>query len=174
MFMFGCLPGVLVIGLAKDIGIDMVNLTPVVAANAVGLIALFNAGGRLAWGTLSDKFGRVRVVTMMFATRSYSVTADYIKIHLVGGSFSVLMNEIESINRINWLSTVTGFRFGFGGFGEYFGLFYFSKLGKVTAFVTNRNDLVLIERRDGKKLLISPERPDEFVDFVRNAREQQT
>ena len=53
-------------------------------------------------------------VTLMFATRSYSVTADYVKIHLVGGSFSVLMNEIESINRIHWLSTVTGFRFGFG------------------------------------------------------------
>lgn len=56
-FMFGCMPGLLVIGLAKDIGIEMAKLDPMVAANAVALIALFNAGGRLAWGTISDKIG---------------------------------------------------------------------------------------------------------------------
>lgn len=66
MFMFGCMPGLLVISLAKDIGIEMVKLTPVTAAHAVGLIALFNAGGRLVWGTISDKLGCVKVVTMMF------------------------------------------------------------------------------------------------------------
>lgn len=67
MFLVGCMPGLLVIGLAKDIGIEMAKLEPAVAANAVGLIALFNAGGRLAWGTISDKLGRIQVVLIMFA-----------------------------------------------------------------------------------------------------------
>lgn len=111
-------------------------------------------------------------VTIMFATRSYSVTKEYVEIHLVGSSFSVCMDEIEAVNRIHWLRTFSGYRLGFGGFGEYFGLFWFSRLGKVTAFVTNRHDLVLIEKRNGKKLLISPEQPDEFVDFVRNAKKK--
>jgi OFA family oxalate/formate antiporter-like MFS transporter len=66
MFLVGCMPGLLVIGLAKDIGIEMAKLEPAVAANAVGLIALFNAGGRLAWGTISDKLGRIQVVLIMF------------------------------------------------------------------------------------------------------------
>lgn len=114
----------------------------------------------------------VGFVTIMFATRSYSVTKGYVEIHLVGSSFSVCMDKIEAVNRIHWLSTFFCFRFGFGGFGEYFGLFWFSRLGKVTAFVTNRHDLVLIEKRNGKKLLISPAQPDEFVDLVRNAKEQ--
>lgn len=66
MFLVGCMPGLLVIGLAKDIGIEMAALDPAVAANSVGLIALFNAGGRLAWGTISDKLGRIQVVLIMF------------------------------------------------------------------------------------------------------------
>lgn len=65
-YMFACMPGLLVIGLAKDIGTELVMLDPLVAANAVALIALFNAGGRLLWGTVSDVLGRVRVVTIMF------------------------------------------------------------------------------------------------------------
>jgi OFA family oxalate/formate antiporter-like MFS transporter len=65
-YMFACMPGLLVIGLAKDIGTELVMLDPLVAANAVALIALFNAGGRLVWGTVSDILGRVRVVSIMF------------------------------------------------------------------------------------------------------------
>ena len=114
----------------------------------------------------------VGFVTIMFATRSYSVTKGYVKIHLVGSNLSVGMDEIEAVNRIHWLSIFFGFRLGFGGFGEYFGLFWFSRLGKVTVFVTNTRDLVLIEKRDGKKLLISPAQPDEFVDLVRNAKKK--
>ncbi len=109
----------------------------------------------------------------MFATRHYSVMKDCIKIHLVGGSFSVFIPEIERINRIHWLSLLFGLRgFGFGGFGECFGLVWFKRLGMVTAFVTNRKNLVLIEKKNGKKLLISPEHPDEFIKTVLNAKQQ--
>ena len=66
MFLLGTMPGLLVIGLAKDIGIEMVSLEAVVAAQAVVFIALFNAGGRLIWGMLSDKFGRLPVISSMF------------------------------------------------------------------------------------------------------------
>lgn len=67
MFLVGCMPGLLVIGLAKDIGVEMAKLEPAVAASAVGLIALFNAGGRLAWGMISDKIGGIQVILIMFA-----------------------------------------------------------------------------------------------------------
>ncbi|MBI9012554.1 MAG: OFA family MFS transporter [Clostridiales bacterium] len=113
MYMFGCMPGLLVIGLAKDIGIELANLSPVTAANAVGLIALFNAGGRLAWGTISDKLGRIRVVTMMFALTAVSLIA---------------MSTL-TLNFTLFFICLAGIAFSYGGFlavfptitGEFFG-----------------------------------------------------
>ena len=64
MYLVASMPGLLVIGLAKDIGVDMVGLSAGAAGAAVGIIALFNAGGRLIWGTLSDRFGRDRVAAV--------------------------------------------------------------------------------------------------------------
>jgi len=113
MYMFGCMPGLLVIGLAKDIGIEMVKLTPVTAANAVGLIALFNAGGRLAWGTISDKLGRVKVVTMMFI-----MTAA-----------ALLVMSLVQLNYVTFFLCLAAIAFSYGGFlavfptitGQFFG-----------------------------------------------------
>jgi hypothetical protein len=111
-------------------------------------------------------------VTILFTTRRYSVMKECVKIHLVGCSFSVFIPEIENINRIHWLSTFFGFRVGFGGIGECSGIVFFPSLGMVTTFITNRKNLVLIEKQDGKKLLISPEHPDEFIKTVINLKEQ--
>jgi len=114
MFMLGCMPGLLVIGLAKDIGIEMVGLDPIVAANAVALIALFNAGGRLAWGTISDKIGRVEVVLIMFVITAVSLIA-----------LSVL-----PLNLVLFFICLAGIACSFGGFlalfpiitGEFYGI----------------------------------------------------
>lgn len=114
MFMLGCMPGLLVIGLAKDIGIEMVGLDPMVAANAVALIALFNAGGRLAWGTISDKIGRVEVVLIMFVLTAVSLVA-----------LAVL-----PLNLVLFFVCLAGIACSFGGFlalfptitGEFFGI----------------------------------------------------
>lgn len=58
MYLFGCTAGLMVIGLAKDIGVSLVQLDVATAANAVVIIAVFNALGRIVWGSLSDKLGR--------------------------------------------------------------------------------------------------------------------
>jgi len=114
MYMFGCMPGLLVIGLAKDIGVEMVKLTPAVAANGVAIIALFNAGGRLAWGAISDKLGKKQVVLYMFIMTAASLVA-----------LSTL-----SLNFPLFVLCLAGIAFSYGGFlavfptitGEYFGL----------------------------------------------------
>ncbi|MBM7614929.1 L-lactate MFS transporter [Alkaliphilus hydrothermalis] len=114
MFLFGCMSGLLVIGLAKDIGIKLAGLDATTAANAVAMIALFNAGGRLIWGTLSDKLGRIKVVTMMFIITAVSMVA-----------MSVL-----TLNFVTFFAALAGIAFCFGGFlavfptitGEYFGI----------------------------------------------------
>ncbi|PAB56517.1 MFS transporter [Anaeromicrobium sediminis] len=114
MYLFGCMSGLLVIGLAKDIGIQLAGLEASVAANAVAMIALFNTGGRLIWGTLSDKLGRIRVVTMMFI-----ITA-----------ISMITMSVVTLKYITFFACLAGIAFCFGGFlavfptitGEFFGI----------------------------------------------------
>lgn len=73
IYLTGTITGLLVIGLARDIGIDVAGLAPAVAANAVALAAIFNAVGRITWGILSDKFGRLRVISIMFVLTAIAV-----------------------------------------------------------------------------------------------------
>lgn len=114
MFLFGCVSGLLVIGLAKDIGVQLAGLKPDVAANAVAMIALFNAGGRLIWGTLSDKLGRIKVVLLMFVITSVCMLAM----------------SIISLSFVTFFACLSGIAFCFGGFlavfptitGDFYGI----------------------------------------------------
>lgn len=65
MFVFGAAAGLLVIGILKPYGIYN-GLSTAAAANAVGVLALFNGAGRIVWGTASDKIGRKNAMTLMF------------------------------------------------------------------------------------------------------------
>lgn len=73
IYLTGTITGLLVIGLAKDIGMDVAGLAPEIAANAVALAAIFNALGRITWGILSDKLGRLRVISVMFGLTAVAV-----------------------------------------------------------------------------------------------------
>jgi OFA family oxalate/formate antiporter-like MFS transporter len=64
MFLTACMSGLYVIGVAKDIGENMVNLNAQTAASAVTIIAIANLSGRLVLGVLSDKVARIRVITL--------------------------------------------------------------------------------------------------------------
>lgn len=65
MFMFGAAAGLMVIGNLKPFGIFS-GLSAIVAGSAVGILALFNGGGRIIWGTASDKLGRSKSMALMF------------------------------------------------------------------------------------------------------------
>lgn len=114
MFLFGSMSGLLIIGLAKDIGIQLAKLDIASAANAVALIAIFNASGRLIWGTLSDKLGRIKVIFIMFI-----ITA-----------ITMIALSIISLNIVTYFICLGAIAFCFGGFlavfptitGEFYGL----------------------------------------------------
>lgn len=65
MFMFGAIAGLLVIGILKPYGLYS-GLSAAAAANAVGILALFNGAGRIVWGMISDAIGRKNAMTAMF------------------------------------------------------------------------------------------------------------
>ena len=62
----GVFAGILVNGMAKPIAIELANLDSAQATRAVMLFALCSAGGRVLWGFLSDKFGRLLMVGAAF------------------------------------------------------------------------------------------------------------
>lgn len=67
MFLFGSVSGLMVISFAVDIGVDLANLSLEQAGNAVMVIALFNATGRIVLGKLSDRFGRKNTLVAIYA-----------------------------------------------------------------------------------------------------------
>lgn len=65
MFVSGAIAGLLVIGILKPYGLHS-GLSPAAAANAVGILALFNGAGRIVWGMASDRMGRQNAMILMF------------------------------------------------------------------------------------------------------------
>jgi len=60
------MPGLLVIGLAANIGKGPAGLSPAKAAGVVSIVAIFNGLGRLASGKLADKLGALSVYRFMY------------------------------------------------------------------------------------------------------------
>ncbi|MGE5373275.1 MAG: OFA family MFS transporter [Solirubrobacterales bacterium] len=98
MYLFAAMAGLMVISYAKDIGLYLANLytTPelvAAAANAVTMIAIFNALGRIIWGTVSDKIGRKTTLTAMFLLAALAMFGMS-KIAMGYGSFLALCSVI--------------------------------------------------------------------------------
>lgn len=114
MFFTACMSGLYLIGVVKDIGVQLASLSPAVAANAVAMVAIFNTTGRIILGALSDKVGRLKVV--MFGLTVTAVAVFVMSfVHLSYGIF---------------FACVAGIAFCFGGnitvfpaiVGDFFGL----------------------------------------------------
>lgn len=93
IYLFGCMAGLMIIGLATDIGVKLAKLDIATAANAVVMVSLFNAAGRIIWGTLSDKLGRVNSLVIMYilaAVAMFGLSA----IEITYASFLVLCSLV--------------------------------------------------------------------------------
>lgn len=100
MFLFGSISGLLVISFAVDIGVDLVGLDVEKAANAVMVIALFNAVGRIVLGNISDRFGRLNTLMAI-----YGITASI-----------MFYMSMGSMNYPMFLISVSLIGFCFGGY----------------------------------------------------------
>lgn len=74
IFFTACMSGLYLIGIVKDIGVSLANLDVATAANAVALVAIFNTIGRIILGALSDKVGRIKVVSGTLVVTAAAVT----------------------------------------------------------------------------------------------------
>ncbi|MGE5423664.1 MAG: OFA family MFS transporter [Ignavibacteriales bacterium] len=98
MYLFGAMAGLMIISYANDIGLYMAGLYQdsgliAKAANAVVMIAIFNALGRVGWGVISDKIGRKITLTLIFVLAALAMFG-LAKMDLGYGSFLGLCSVI--------------------------------------------------------------------------------
>ena len=66
IYFIGAAAGLMIIGQAVPIGVEVAKLDKAVAAGGLGIMALLNGLGRLFWGGVSDKLGRTKTVITCF------------------------------------------------------------------------------------------------------------
>ncbi|MCL2070252.1 MAG: MFS transporter [Treponema sp.] len=65
-FMLACMGGLMMIGFAKPIA-EAKGFVPAIAAIGVLAISMFNSIGRLVWGMVSDKLGRINTIIVLLS-----------------------------------------------------------------------------------------------------------
>lgn len=102
MLVCGAFYGLMVISQTSPIAQNLIQVTPATAAICVSILALFNVGGRICAGFLSDLFGRVNTLFVMLIIAIFGLgllttcgNGDLIKfmigVSLVGISFGAFM-----------------------------------------------------------------------------------
>ena len=54
--------GIGLLSLASPMAQETISMTPAAAASLVGIIGIFNGGGRIVWSTISDFLGRAQTL----------------------------------------------------------------------------------------------------------------
>ena len=113
--------GIGLLSLASPMAQEAIGMTPVAAASLVGIIGIFNGGGRIAWSTISDYLGRaqtyilffiIEIVAFYLLAQTNSPLTFQILILLIitcyGGGFSCMPAYLADLYGIRQLSTIHG------------------------------------------------------------------
>lgn len=113
MYWLAVIPGLLVLGAAKNIGIEVAGLDATIAAGVISILALSNACSRLISGTLSDKFGTLNMLKVIFVITIVSLLS---------------LSFLAEIKFVFYLSVI-GVAVGYGGFLALFPTFTNQEFG---------------------------------------------
>lgn len=105
---------------------------------------------------------------LLFAPIGYAIAAGQIRVRRPGFDVIVSISDVKAIRRIHRKDLGFAVRIGLGGYFGTYGSLITTRLGLMAVYATNGKSLVLIERQGGRKLLISPSDPDDFVQRVRD------
>ena len=99
-----------------------------------------------------------------FRPGNYTLATDKLIVHRPLTNVNINRSEIKSVEQIDKEKLEQTIRtFGVGGLFGYFGKFANKKLGSMTWYATRRNKAVLISTVDNKKIVLTPDNPEEFV-----------
>ena len=106
----------------------------------------------------------VSVIVYLIRPNNYSVSSDKLLIHRAIFNVEIDRNNIQTVHEIEESQLKNSIRtFGVGGFFGSFGRFWNGQLGKMTWYITRRNNFVLVETKDQKKIILTPDEPQKFV-----------
>lgn len=109
---------------------------------------------------LTILYASVLFIPYLWAPQGYFILKKTVIVKRLIGD--VTISFIEEPKRWRW--TWWGVRLvGSGGLYGYYGLFSFRGIGRVWMYATNRHNLILIKTDQGKKILLSPKDPEEFI-----------
>lgn len=109
----------------------------------------------------------ILAVAARFAVRGYTVTDESIRIHRLGWSSSVPLDQLESATVSPYAMRRSIRELANGGLFSYTGRFHNAALGSYRAFVTDHARTVVLrfpDRADGDRVIVmSPDDPSAFV-----------
>lgn len=113
--------GLSLISVASPFLQESIGLSALAAASIVGIMGIFNGGGRLVWATASDYLGRdvvytaffvLEIITMLLlATMTHALTVEillFIVMTCYGGGFSCIPAYLSDVYGTKQLSAIHG------------------------------------------------------------------
>ena len=109
------------------------------------------------------------LITFALRPVSYSLTTEFLIIDRLIKNVKIDRKTIKLVEVLDKESLSWSIRtFGVGGLFGYFGKFANTKLGSMTWYATRRDRTVLVQTIDNKKIILTPDEPEIFVnDFNR-------
>jgi OFA family oxalate/formate antiporter-like MFS transporter len=106
MFALSATAGLMMIGNVSGLATFLGGIDTGTIATIVGIIAIFNAIGRIAWGFVSDKYGRTNAMKMMFLTQAVVlfISAAYMAMKPTDGGINAIA--------LTTMASLIGFCFG--------------------------------------------------------------
>lgn len=136
LLMSGAFSGMMITSQTSAVAQNMIGMTAAAASTAVSVLALFNAGGRVVAGYVSDKIGRINTLTItcgvsmiglmsLYLSGNGTIVSFYLGISIVGLCFGAIMGVFPGFtadqfgarnNSVNYGIMFVGFAFA-GYFG---------------------------------------------------------
>lgn len=108
----------------------------------------------------------VLLYVLSLIPREIEITPEMIRIRLVVGTEEIPYNEIADIELLDYSGS--NFRLcGISGVKSRIGWFWNSRIGVYKAFITNRQDSILVTLRSGKKRAFSIVHPADVINAIR-------
>lgn len=99
----------------------------------------------------------------IFIIRGYEISDDAVEIIRVIGRVSYPIDNIEQVEHDPEAMSFAMRMMANGGMYSYSGFFRNQKLGSFRAYVSNKENTVVLHRKKGSPIVISPGEPKEFV-----------
>ena len=104
------------------------------------------------------------VATYLLRPRAIFIDNNGLTIDRMVKPVKITFADIKLIRALNAEEMKWSLRtFGNGGMFGYTGKYYNRTLGSMTWYVTQRKNYILIEKLDGKKIIITPDHPQDFL-----------